>query len=281
MKSLALHIDNPTSTIFLQDEQNKLLEVENLFLFKDPELFPIRLMDIVENNINNKELKFENIIFSLNGSIDKGNKRILKNQFLDYISYSNSYDGYEFDKNFSQYLVDSNLYRIQIFNHFEIYANGVDFFNPYKYPCLQILLHMDYQSGIVDEQRRIKILDLDFSDEHIQNLDSGGRLKNPVSLEEFMGGKGIYEILVEKTSDISSKYSSKMVKAVGYAYRIAAEQQANINSINIISNNTSLLSRDIIKLDDFNGSLYTNQPKITHISFGLSKILQMKNYIIN
>ena len=260
MKSLSLHIDQFDSYIAIKDleqpELTKIINSSNIILFKHPELFPVRLINLIEANTEFRDIKFETIEISLPDNIDYYAKPYFESKFLDYISYSSSYDGYDFDTRFADFFSKSSLGKVELKSHFNAFAKQISFIPSFRQPSILIMLHLKPTIGFVHNSGDTKILDMMFN---IRD-DNNGLIE--VSLDDYLGDHGVYSILKQRNSIVSEMYSGRLLTVIEKIIEIAKIEAFKYKTISIVSKHKHLINYSIIKPDTEQNQVNLLQPDV-------------------
>lgn len=153
MRKLALHFTHPQSFIGIIDEEEQIgnvLTVDNILLFKQPSLLAKRVREIAKSYTNSSK-KFDKITLSFNGELDIENKEIIHNEDLDYVSYTESYDGYSFKEHFASLCKKSGELILQ--DHYITYEKSIETFEEIFHPTLFFYDDLSFGVGAIQPNR--------------------------------------------------------------------------------------------------------------------------------
>ncbi|MBL1215427.1 MAG: hypothetical protein D8M61_18945 [Ignavibacteriae bacterium] len=269
MKIAAVYIGEQITHISVTDSSphnnSGFLSVNSIFLFKEPRYFADRLKDLLESKSIFERNSFDLLVFCLNDSFDKNSNKLIHNEDLDYLSYSSSFDGFDFNSNFNEFLKSDG--QIKLLSYFEVFSNcDLNFYNskPTIEPSAVLLLYKDYQCGFISEDGSTEIFDLD--------------LENNKSLSDYLGDEAIFNIVNEPVNKITYEYTERIKYVLGKLILKAHSKEYVFRKIKIIVDGIGIINQNKIELRDF--EIESIQPFFTRAMFGISNVLSVPIIVI-
>lgn len=262
MKKLIFLFDQPKSTIVQVDTLTQyfnISSIENDLIFCEPKLFHLRLIQII--NKNNKSLTiFNEIIFVFNGELDKENSTIVRNKFLDQISYKEQYINVDLNKVFTPYIKSNK--KIRLISHIDFYHGIKKQLNKNNYPSLII-----YDGSSVDVELALSkdiSVNLNADIKEIDKLDD-------ITATEALSIEKLLKNLYGSKKDITNIYSSQLLEVIKFFRKLSFNKVKEINSILIYSTKSELIKSGflsdklnmVVKVVNVSDLLYASKNRLT------------------
>lgn len=254
MKKLALHFSSPQSIVGISDAKKgtyNVLNIDNGILFKKKRQFVKTIESIVGAYLNESPSKFDQIIFSLPALIDPNKGKITGAGLLNLISYSESYDGYSFKKNFQHMCKDPNNIYLQ--DPSTTYVKSLLGYGEIHYPVLLIF----------DEffPHHVYIASSDL----VENWKYGSEWENSVSEAHFTDSIiDLNFINSRNNQDILKKYSSSLNGAINSVFKQFRNTAYDLNTVMIISKNKDLIIPDLLNNQEGHSYDLIIEPPVSH-----------------
>ena len=261
MKKLIFHFDQPKSTIIQVDNLTQFFSInsiENNLLFCEPKLFPTRLIQII-NRENKSKKVFNEIIFVFNGELDQENSVLIRNKFLDQISYKDLYINYDLKKAFAPYIKSTK--KIRLISHLNFYLGLKKQLNKNNYPS--IIIH----DGISVD------VELAIENELLVNLNAD--IKEIKKLEDKTASEVLYfERLLKSVygtkKDITNQYTFNLLEVIKFFKNLSSNKVKVVNSILIFTNKPELIKYSllfdklniVVKVVDVNELMLSSKNKL-------------------
>ena len=261
MKKLIFHFDQPKSTIIQVDNLTQFFSInsiENNLLFCEPKLFPTRLIQII-NRENKSKKVFNEIIFVFNGELDQENSVLIRNKFLDQISYKDLYINYDLKKAFAPYIKSTK--KIRLISHLNFYLGLKKQLNKNNYPS--IIIHdgisVDVELAIENEL----LVNLNADIKEIKKLEDK-------TASEVLSFERLLKSVYGTKKDITNQYTFNLLEVIKFFKNLSSNKVKVVNSILIFTNKPELIKYSllfdklniVVKVVDVNELMLSSKNKL-------------------
>ena len=261
MKKLIFHFDQPKSTIIQVDNLTQFFSInsiENNLLFCEPKLFPTRLIQII-NRENKSKKVFNEIIFVFNGELDQENSVLIRNKFLDQISYKDLYINYDLKKAFAPYIKSTK--KIRLISHLNFYLGLKKQLNKNNYPS--IIIHdgisVDVELAIENEL----LVNLNADIKEIKKLEDK-------TASEVLSFERLLKSVYGTKKDITNQYTFNLLEVIKFFKNLSSNKVKVVNSILIFTNPPELIKYSllfdklniVVKVVDVNELMLSSKNKL-------------------
>jgi hypothetical protein len=249
---------------------SKIFSFDSRILFQSPSSLQKRLHSLVRN-LQDKSISYsDNLVLAIAGKSDSARKVMIQSFLLEHLSFSNSFNQFNFETYLSKLVNPNNIHLI---NDAECIAYGIlkHLKGKLEHPSLVIFIDEGFGSAIIR------------SEVEVENFERAG---TPIKSlgnnypQYILCDQGLDELLIDNEKDIIQEYTKRFITIVNHFISKGKEEGLDFKNVIIHSSRVEFIQKEFAKAQFSNELIFIEQELLDEIKIdGALQYLWLKDLV--